>query len=245
MPFIKGYTPYNKGQLPCDKEIQQKAIKLRIVDKKSTPEIARELKIPYYRAGVCVSHYPLTKEEKAKNWSLVNKGKGGKNKGKPSPMRGKNNKGHTRLKVTTPGGAFYWYLCYMCNRWKPETHFQPGRIKQSSYICKNCIEQQYAHTIITEEMKAKKKARKKIYNKTDRGKEVNKKHAHKARKMGYIELNKSFHSSVAHHPWNCCVVHIPKEIHLKFTGYPQEKHRKLLLEFYNSIENMINNPFNL
>jgi len=63
----------------------------------------------------------------------------------------------------------------------------------------------------------------------------------KRRDLGYNPLNKWFEGAVSHHINNTDVVFIPREIHQKFSDILVEKHRNAILNYYGSIERMINN----
>jgi hypothetical protein len=81
----------------------------------------------------------------------------------------------------------------------------------------------------------------KEYNQTTEGKATKLKcYAKRCRDLGFNSLNESFPGSVWHHINNEDVVAIQEEVHLKFIGISREKHRRLVLEYYGSLENMIN-----
>lgn len=92
----------------------------------------------------------------------------------------------------------------------------------------------------SEEIRIHKKEYSARYNKTKKGKIAQAKRKMRYRELKFNPLNELFENSVWHHINDVDVVAIPEEVHLK-TKYPnREIHRKLVLEYYGSIENMIN-----
>jgi len=73
--------------------------------------------------------------------------------------------------------------------------------------------------------------------------EEGRKDSSKQRGLGYNPLNEWFEGSETHHINNNDVVFIPKEVHRKFrsNGHNLEYHRNAILNYYGSIERMINN----
>jgi len=87
------------------------------------------------------------------------------------------------------------------------------------------------------------RTRERLYSQTPEGKIINKRTClRRHRNLGFNPLNKKFKGSVGHHINQDDVVYIPREIHLRhYHGTYTEQHRKEILDFYGSLENMLNN----
>lgn len=88
----------------------------------------------------------------------------------------------------------------------------------------------------------KRRERERKYYQTPKGKEIIGRKDAKRRKLGFNLLNDNFPNSVGHHINDNDVVYILEDIHLYcYAGHDVDKHRKLVLEFYGSLDNMVNN----
>ncbi len=87
---------------------------------------------------------------------------------------------------------------------------------------------------------AYKKALKK-YRKTPAGKIVSAVNHSKRRSYGYNMLNVYFLGSHGHHINDIDVVFIPGDIHVRFNNINKNTHRKNVLNYYGSLENMLVN----
>lgn len=92
-----------------------------------------------------------------------------------------------------------------------------------------------------QELKKKSAEYQKLYRRTPEGKQAQRKSDKKRRGLGFNPLNKFFEGSHGHHINNIDVVYIPKEIHLLFVGLDRQEHRKRVLSYYGTYDNMIKN----
>ena len=148
-------------------------------------------------------------------------------------------------------------ICPQCGVNKPKSEYPKDASFKSgvSCYCKTCKNKQRSVIAKSPYGKATNRKKQATYEKTEKGKEnkrkfrtspkgrIMRKKAKSKRKrgMGFIQLNKPFIGSVAHHINDQEVVHIPELIHVMGRDKTREKHRKMILDYYGSIDNMIIN----
>jgi len=161
--------------------------------------------------------------------------------------------------------------CSKCKQWKPLSKFGKHKDSKDGlrYWCKECEALYYQKCHRKNKKQLNKRSREYYYANRERmikqSREYYKSHRkqiteyqhkydleHKKEKrrrdsirrgLGYNPLNEPFNGSVMHHINDMDIIFIPKKIHLKFTGngFSLKQHRDKILDYYGSIERMINN----